>query len=93
MCYFFDANEEEQLTVTHLASKMKEFLTEPENESFCNQYLKEKLIKRYGDSIFISDDQGICGIVAFREKTSEILRKHFSMTHINDEESQKKSYH
>ena len=64
---------------------MKEFLTEP-----CNQYLKEKLIKRYGDSIFISDDQGICDIVAFREKTSEILRKHFSMTHINDEESQKK---
>ena len=70
---------------------MKEFLTEPENESFCNQYLKEKLIKRYGDSIFISDDQGICDIVAFREKTSEILRKHFSMTHINDEESQKKA--
>ena len=61
---------------------MKEFLTEPENESFCNRYLKERLIK------LISDNQGICDIV-FREKTSEILRKHFSITHSKDDESQK----
>ena len=53
-----------------------------------NQYRKSKLIKHYGESIFIAESKGLHEIVTFREKTSSILRNYFSK-HKMDKESQK----
>lgn len=90
MCAFFEDNDDEQLTVTDLATKMTEYLVEGDSVAYGNQYLKSKLEKHYGDSIFIAEGEGLYDIVTFREKTSSILRDYFS-TQENDEEAQKRA--
>jgi len=90
MCSFFEENDEEQLTVTDLEEKMTEYMTEPESVGYGNQYLKSKLVKHYGESIFIAEGEGLHDIVTFREKTSSILRDYFNQPE-NDEESQKRA--
>ena len=60
MCSFFEENDEEQLTISDLATRMKEYLNECESETtYANQYLKAKLKKHYGDSIFIAEGGGV----------------------------------
>ena len=91
MCSHLEQNDEEQLTISDLRSKMKEFLANDDCLPYGSQYLKTQLQKRYGESIYIAEGQGLHGIVTMREKTSEILRSHYLKTrHGDDEESQKR---
>ncbi|KAG1683688.1 Protein eyes shut [Nymphon striatum] len=91
MCFYLEANDEEQLTISDLGNKMKEFLTDKESTPYGNQYLKQKLMEHYGDSMYIADGEGVHDIVTMREKTSQILRSYFK-SHGNkeDEEAQKR---
>ena len=90
MCSFFEEYDEEQLTISCLANKMKEYLKEQDSVAYGHQYLKSKLLKHYGESIFIAEGEGLNDIITFREKTNEILRDYFSMPKMNNEESQKR---
>ena len=92
MCFYLGANDEEQLTISDLCKKMKEFLTD-ELTPDGNQYLKQKVMEQYGDSTYIAEGEGVLGdIVTMREKTSQILRSYFK-THgkEEDEEAQKRA--
>lgn len=69
MCVFLEENDEEQLTILNLVTKMEEYLHGSKSTMYGNQYLKEKLLSRYGNSIFLTDGcSGIKNIVKFREK-------------------------
>jgi len=83
-------NDEEQLTIDDLGKKMAENLVQPDSVAYGNQYLKSKLVKHYGESIFIAEQEGLHDIVTFREKTSSILKDYFSQPE-NDEEAQKRA--
>ena len=72
-----EANDEEQLTISDLGNKMKEFLIDKESTPYRNQYPKQKLMKQYRDSIYIAEDKGVHDIVTMRGKTSQILRSYF----------------
>ncbi|KAG1669527.1 Sodium channel protein para [Nymphon striatum] len=92
MCFYLEANDEEQLTISDLGNKMKEFLADKESTPYGNQYLKQKLMEHYGDSIYIAEGEGVHDIVTMREKTSQILRSYFkSHGKEEDEEAQKRA--
>ena len=84
ICSFFEENDEEQLTVSDLADKMGEYLVEQDSVAYGNQYLKSKLLKHYGESIFIAEGNGLHDIVTFCEKTSSILRDYFSKPEMDE---------
>ncbi|KAG1662657.1 Villin-1 [Nymphon striatum] len=92
MCFYLEANDEERITISDLGNKIKEFLTDTESTPYGNQYLKQKLIEHYGDSIYIAEGEGVHDIVTMREKTSQILRSYFkSHGKEEDEEAQKRA--
>ena len=91
MCAYFEENDEEQLSLTDLANKMKEYLQDDDSVAYGNQYLKSKLLEHYGKSIFIAEGEGLSHIVTFREKTSEILRNYFNTPNGDDEETEKRA--
>ena len=55
VCSYLENNDEEQLTISHLRDKMKEFLTNTNSVPFGNQYLKGKLKEQYGDNVHFSE--------------------------------------
>ena len=77
MCHFFESYDEEKLTISDLSGKMSEFLTDKDSLPYGNQYLKKKLQERYGESIYITEGEGLHDIVTMREKTSQILQSYF----------------
>ena len=90
MCAYLDANDEEQLTVSDLMFKMKEYMSNADSLPYGKQYLKGKLHERYGDCIYIAERDGSDDIVTMREKTSDILRSYYNTTNEEgNEESQK----
>ena len=91
MCSHFEMNDEEQMTISFLLEKMKEFLTDNNSLPYTSYYLKKKLKERYGDSIYFAEKEGLNDIVTFREKTSNILRSFYKQTQQGDEEAQKKT--
>ena len=80
MCHYFEENDEEQLTISSLGSKMKEYLQDKDSSPYGNQYLKFKLLEHYGDSLFMAECDGLHDIVTFREKTNLILRDYFNIS-------------
>lgn len=63
MCACSEDNDEEQFTITDLASKMKEYLLDSESSAYGNQYLKSRLLTHYGNSIFMTEEGGPHDIV------------------------------
>ena len=90
MCSYLEANDDEQLTISDLTSTMMEF-SELDIQPYSKRYLKAQLQKEYGNSIYISESDGVHDIVTMREKTSDILRSYYNnRKKEGDEESQKK---
>ena len=77
MCSYLEMNDEEQLSISDLSNKMKEFLTEEDAVPYGNQYLKRRLKEQYGNAIYVAEGEGLNDIVTMREKTSQILRSYF----------------
>lgn len=90
VCSYLESNDEEQLTLSQLAEKMKESLKKPDSEPYGNQYLHRQLRERFQDNIHFTEGEGHDVIVTMREKTSHILRSYFSKED-KDEESQKQA--
>jgi hypothetical protein len=91
VCAYLESNDEEQLTVSDLSSKMKDYLENEEAVAFDNYYLKRKLKEHYKDSISFAEKEGQPDIVTMKEKTKQILRSYFNQSKAADEESQKRA--
>ena len=91
VCTFLDENYEEQFKISDLTTKMTEYLCDSRSSAYGNQYLREKLLKHYGDSLIITEGRGDHNIVTFRTNTSKILKDFYSTPRANDEESQKRA--
>lgn len=73
MCSYLQVNDEDQLTISDLWGKMKEFLTSKYSLPHGTKYLKRKLQERYGNSIYIEEGEGLHDIVTMREKHHQYL--------------------
>ena len=89
MCTYYEENDEEQLSVTDLACKMKEYLQDTDSAPYGNQYLKSRLLEHYVDSVLVAEVAGFHDIVTFRRKTSQILHDYFNKPNEDDEEAHK----
>ena len=87
MYEYLERNEEEQLTISDLVSKMRGYLLEDGSAPYGNQYSKEKLKWHHGDLLYVAEGDGINDIVIMREKTSKILCDYFKSTQGGDKES------
>lgn len=91
LCVYLERNDEEQLTVSDIVTIMRDYLSEEASVPYGNQYMKEKLKGHFGDSIHISEGEGLHDLVTMREQTSKILRDYFKGVRNGDEESQKRT--
>ena len=91
VCEYFESNDEEQITISELVSKMGEYLFEDDSVPYGSQYLKQKLKERYNDSIYIAEVEGLQDIVTMRGETAKILRTYFETSKDGDSESQKRA--
>ena len=90
MCSYLEGNDDEQLTLTHLEDKMRDFLNCKDTLLFGIIYLN-KLNEKYGESIVIAESKGLSNIVTFRVKTSDILRSYWKTVQRNDKEAQRQA--
>ena len=71
---------------------MKGYLCNPDSEPYDNYSLKNRLKKRFKDSIHFFEGEGLDDIVTMREQTSQILRSYYKQKcQKGDEESQKRA--
>lgn len=68
-------NDDEQTTIGDLVNNMKQYLDEEEPYSF--RHMKEQLLQRFGDEIFISEVSGRQNVVTFRANANKILHDFF----------------
>ncbi|CAI9721257.1 Hypothetical predicted protein [Octopus vulgaris] len=66
MTAFLKENDEEQMTITALINKMKEFLEDINLESYGFTHMKEKLLDHFGERIIITKINVFQNIVTFR---------------------------
>ena len=88
MCLLFDENDEEQLTISDFVSKIDDYLRDSKSVAYGKQYFKERLLKRYGNSVFVANGIGFTNIVTFREKSCKIIRDYYNLPR-GDEEAHK----
>jgi len=65
-CTYLEANDDEQITLSDLSSKMKDYLENEESTPFGTQYLKCKLKEHYKDSISFAEREGQTYIVTMK---------------------------
>ena len=91
MCLFFEENDEKGFTISQLSEKMKGYLQDQTSMSYGNSYLKSQLLKRYGDSVYIANSDGLRDIITFCETTTNILREYFNRPNRDDEKAHKRA--
>lgn len=89
-CEFFEENDEEQMVIGDLISKMEEYLQGGQSRAYDRKYMKIKLLEYYGENIIISGSVGKSDIVTLRDTANGILRSyHKNASHSSDIELQK----
>ncbi len=87
---YLSDNDDEQITVSDLVSKMNEYLHDSENSAYCNQYLQQKLLEYFGDQIVVTEINGRANVVTFRKTANNILHE-FHNNQVKDPTSEKKN--
>ena len=72
---WFVENDDEQVTVGGLVTKMEEFLDE-HTSAYSAKYMKTKLKEYFGDRIIIAEINGKADVVTFRTTASTILQEY-----------------
>jgi len=72
---FFEENDDEQITVSDLVEKMKEYLSDTESEAYGRLHMKTKLLEYFRDKIIITDINGKPNVVNFRTTATAILQE------------------
>ncbi|WAR17805.1 hypothetical protein MAR_032399 [Mya arenaria] len=85
---YLEDNDNEQITMTDLAAKMKETCGD---EAFGTVHLKQKLREYFGDSIIITDLSGKRNVVTLRHTASSILHDFYKQQDNNGSEEKKRS--
>ena len=88
-CTYLESNDEEQLLVVDLISKMEEYLKESDCKAYDRRHMKRKLEEHYGESVIISGKSGKGDIVTLKETADQILRSYHAKSKDCDPELQK----
>lgn len=84
-------NDDEQISVSDLVSKMNEYLLDSGDDAYCDQYLKQKLLEYFGDQIVVTEINGKANVVTFRKTANNILHEfHCKQAKDNSSSSEKR---
>lgn len=86
---YLEENDDEQVTLSDLVSKMNEYLKENEsNDDKCEPYsvkhMKRKLEEHFGDKIVITEINGLSNVVTFKSTAFSILNDFFHSSKMDD---------
>ena len=88
---YLQENDEEQLSLTELSDKMKEFLCNKgsDEEAYSLKHLKRRLLEHFGDAIVFSEINGKPNVVTFLSTANKILSNFYSNKKEDNSESEK----
>ena len=75
---FLEENDDEQVTINDLVSRMEDNLANSENGAYSYQYMQLKLHEHFGDSIIQTEINGKSNVVTFRNKAKAVLHEFYS---------------
>ena len=72
---FLQENDDEQITITDLITKMDEFLLDSEYSAYGHTHMKNKLKEHLGNEIMITEINGNANVVTFRSTAEAVLQQ------------------
>ena len=85
---YFEANDDEQITISDLIQKMADCLQGTDCEPYSFPYMKSKLKDHFGDNIMFAEINGKANVVTFCAKASSILYDFYQEQRQTDSESE-----
>lgn len=88
---YFHESDDEQISISDLVKKMAEYLKEldPAAEPYCNKWMRDKLLKHFGNRILICTVNGKPDVVTFSAKAQTILHDFYEDKKKDDPEAEK----
>jgi len=77
---YLENNDDEQVTINDLISKMKEYLQDTDIEPYSFPHMKSELKKHFSDRIIITEINGKQNVVTFHTTASNILHNFHQQT-------------
>jgi hypothetical protein len=87
---YLKKNDDEQITITDLISKMDSLLANDGLEGYSYKHMKEKLKEHFGDELIFTDLAGKSNVVTFRYKASQILHNFYKEHEKKKDQEQEK---
>ena len=84
--YIEEHDEEEQITIMDLVSKMDEYLADTGLQAYSALYMKKRLLEHFENDIFITEINGKQNVVTLTTTTASIVHDFYSYG--KDEDSQ-----
>jgi len=84
-----EENDDEQVTIGDLVSRMQEYMPNSEYEPYSSVYMKTKLQEHFGDKIIVTELNGKHNVVTFRTTCKSILHDFYNQTRHTDIENEK----
>ena len=84
--YIEEHDEEEQITIMGLVSKMDKYLADTGFQAYSAVYMKKRLLEHFKNDIFITEINGKQNVVNLRTTTASIVHNFYSYS--KDEDSQ-----
>ena len=86
---FFEANDDEQLTVRDLVNMKSEFLSDSEEPVYSQLYMKKLFKERFDDGVVIAETEGMASAVTLRPTAHTILWNFYAQPNDSDENLKK----
>ena len=87
---YLEENDDEQITVHDLISRMDEILAGTGHRSYSYPYMKQRLEEHFGDKIIETEIHGKPSVVTFRNKASEVLHEFYSQHDLDPDKNKQR---
>ena len=74
---FFQANDDEQLTLNDLVSMMNELMGDSQDSGYSERYMKKKMRERFGESAVFAEINGRQNVITLRATAHAILHEYY----------------
>ena len=88
VCKYLEDNDDEQLTMSDLVSKMEEYCND-KIDAYSKKHMKRKIIDHFGEKVLISNSQTKEDVMTLKSTAKNILSEYFASPELDSEEDKK----
>ena len=88
VCKYLEDNDDEQLTMSDLVSKMEEYCND-KIDAYSKKHMKRKIIDHFGEEVLISNSQTKEDVVTLKSTAKKILSEYLASPELDSEEDKK----